>query len=354
MPVGTEERLPSGLTCWVVTDGNPGMENQCRGLAEWLGLAALVKRIRIRPPWRWLPPSLWINPLAAIARSGDPLNPPWPDLLIATGRLSVAPAAAIRRRAAGRTIAVQIQDPAVDPARFDLVVVPAHDRLEGRTVVPTLGALHRVTPARLAEGAALVAPALAYLPRPLVAVLVGGSNGRYRLTVKGAEALGRRLAGLARAAGAGIAVTGSRRTGAENLAALKRGLADAPALIWDESGDNPYYGYLALADAIVVTADSVAMVSEALATGKPVFVAELFGGSAKFDRFHASLRAAGLTRPFTGELAHWSYRPPDDMARVGDRVRRLLASMRCELPNLDTSRSGPRPPESSPPNHPSP
>jgi uncharacterized protein len=320
----------SGLDCWIVTDGKPGMENQCRGLAEWLGCRAKIKRIQARAPWRWLPPWLWVNPLAGIDPTGDDLAPPWPDLLIATGRLTAAPAAEIRRLAAGRTIAVQIQNPTMDPGRFDLVVVPAHDRLQGPTVVETLGALHRVTPGRLAEAARQFAPALAFLPRPLVAVLVGGSNVRYRLTAKAALGLGERLASLARREGAGIAVTGSRRTGAANLAALRQGLGQAPAIVWDGVGDNPYFGYLALADAIVVTADSVAMVSEALATGKPVLVADLPGGSEKFHRFHARLREAGLTQTFAGELATWSYAPPDDMARVAARVCELLAARRVE------------------------
>ena len=76
---------------------------------------------------------------------------------------------------------VQVQHPRMDPRRFDLVVVNRHDELTGPNVVVTRTALHRVTPARLAAAAAAWQPRLAHLKRPLVAVLIGGSNGRFRL-----------------------------------------------------------------------------------------------------------------------------------------------------------------------------
>ncbi|MDA0654350.1 MAG: ELM1/GtrOC1 family putative glycosyltransferase, partial [Proteobacteria bacterium] len=77
--------------CWVVSDGKPGMENQCLGLAEAVGLPITIRRIRPRAPWRWLPPLLWPAPLASLAADADQLAPPLPRLLIASGRMSVAP-----------------------------------------------------------------------------------------------------------------------------------------------------------------------------------------------------------------------------------------------------------------------
>ena len=81
---------------------------------------------------------------------------------------------------------------------------------------------------------------------------------------------------------------------------MQNRLAGLPASIWDGTGDNPYFAYLALADAVLVTADSVSMISEAAATGKPVHVLDLDGGSAKFSRFHQLMQHAGITRPFAG------------------------------------------------------
>lgn len=317
------------MWCWVMTDGKAGMESQCIGLAEALGYAPEIKRIAPRVPWRWLPPQLWpptaAGRLRALGPQGDRLSPPWPDILIASGRQAVAPAIAVRRAARGRTFTVQIQNPTVDPCHFDLVVAPAHDRLNGDNVISTVGALHRVTPARLAAAAEQFRARYAGLPRPLVAVLLGGDNRQYMFSDSVATRLGDALVRLARESGAGLAVTPSRRTGTRALGIIAerlRGLPPGVSDIWDGSSDNPYFAMLALADAIVVTGDSVNMVSEACAAAKPVYVFDLDGGSTKFERFHAGMRARGLTRPFDGRLERWHVVPPDDMARVVAEIRR--------------------------------
>jgi mitochondrial fission protein ELM1 len=310
-------------SCWVVTNGKAGMESQCLGLAEALGLTPEIKRIRPRFPWASLPPQLWASPLQALSPEGDVLTPPWPDLVIATGRATVAPAAAIKRRNPA-TIVVQIQKPTIAPSRFDLVIAPAHDRLDGANVISTMGALHRVTPERLEDAAETFQDRFAALPRPLIGVLIGGANRQYRLHAATAARLGSQLASAAISSGVGLAITPSRRTGADNLRAITAPLDGLTTDIWDGEGDNPYFGILALADALIVTSDSVNMVTEACATGKPVHIFDLDGGSAKFTRFHEAFRENGMTRPFTGRLENWSYTPPDDMERAAAAVRELL------------------------------
>lgn len=315
--------LNSQTTCWVVTDGKSGMENQCLGLAEALSITPIVKRVKLRQPWRALSPFLQLGLGHAFDPAGDPVAPPWPDLLIATGRLSV-PATLYVKRENPKTFAVQLQDPVIDPGHFDLVVVPEHDGLRGANVMVTQGALHRVTPEMLAvEGEKLV-PQVERLPKPHIAVLIGGSNAVYRLTAKEMEPLAAQLAQLAKGTGGSLLVTPSRRTGADNLAVLQNALRDTPAFIWDGQGVNPYYGMLGLADYIVATCDSVNMVSEACTTGKPVYVIDLPGGSDKFNRFHDALRKEGFTRRFDGKLERWSYTPLDEVRRVAERVRGMM------------------------------
>jgi mitochondrial fission protein ELM1 len=315
---------------WAVHDGKTGMASQVIGLAEALGFPFVEKRLAVRAPWRHLTPPFWIQPLSALSAAGDRLSPPWPDVLISCSRCAVAPSLAVKRASGGRIFWVQVQDPRFARREVDLMVVPAHDPAQGENVFRTLGAVHRVTRAMLEEGARRVAPALAQLPRPLVAVLIGGDNRVYRLSEARITQLADQLAALARA-GWGVAVTPSRRTGAANERILRERLAGLPVFIWDGSGDNPYFGLLGLADAVLVTSDSVSMVSEAAATGKPVHVIELEGGSDKFARFHQAMREAGVTRPFTGAIEHWRYAPPDDTARAADEIRRRLALRLAEV-----------------------
>jgi mitochondrial fission protein ELM1 len=314
-------------TCWVITDGKAGMENQCLGLAEALGLQPAVKHVRLRAPWRQLTPYVRIGGRLQFAKTSDPLAPPWPDLLIATGRHSVAASLYVHKssaRTGKRTVTVQLQNPVIAPSHFDLVVVPRHDRLTGPNIVTTRGALNRITPAVLAGGAARLAPGVMHLARPYIVVLLGGANAAYRFGTPDAARLGGQLCVAARAQSGSLLVTPSRRTGAAAMDAFAEAIGDTPHCVWNGEGENPYFGMLGLADFIVVTADSVNMVSEAASTGKPLYVFDPPGGTPKFDRFHRGLRDDGIARAFTGTLEDYSYVPLDDAAAVVERVRALL------------------------------
>ncbi len=312
-------------TCWVMSDGTVGMEVQSVGLARAMGLAPTIQRTRLNQPWRTLAPYLRTGLRQSFDLADGPLGPPWPDLVIGCGRPAVLPVLAVRRLSKGASFAIQIQDPRIPPTAFDLVIVPDHDRLRGDSVLVSLGGLGTVTRAALDTAAAAYAEDLADLPHPRVAVLVGGSNRAYRFTDEAAAGLGRALAELARG-GAGVLVTPSRRTDPHVVPALRDALSGTTARIWDGTGDNPYLGYLGSADAVIATCDSVNMVSEAGATGRPVHVVMLPGGSPKFDRFHAAMQARGVARPFTGRLEHWQYEPLNETARMAAAVRERFAT----------------------------
>lgn len=321
----------SQVICWVVTDGVPGVENQCLGLARALGFEPVVKRVKPRFPWKQLSPFLRVGLKWAFSKNGDPLVPPWPDILIASGRNSIAASLYVRRASMKpgdrpRTLTVQIQNPVIDPSFFDLVITPRHDELIGRNVMTTRGSLHRVTSEMLKQEAEAFKKDVAHLPAPRIAVLIGGSNSVYQLTPNEMPSIIERLRKLASSTDGSLMVTPSRRTGEKNLAMLQEGLKDVPSYIWNMQGANPYYGMLGLADAIVVTADSVNMASEACSTGKPVYIIDLPGGSDKFRRFHQTLRDDGFTKPFTGVLEKYTYQPLNDVALAAERVREMMAS----------------------------
>jgi uncharacterized protein len=311
------------LTCWALTEGFAGMENQCIGLAEAIGIRSEVKRVRRpRMPLKYLPPNLWPDPLANAVEG--PLSPPWPDVLISSGRGSVAAALAIRHLSGGKTFTVHIQSPYVAPSRFDVVVIPQHDSLRADNVVVTRTALHRVTKERLAEAARNFQGRLSYLPRPLVAVLVGGAIRHQKCTPELMQRMAHQIVLATRDCGGGVAITTSRRTGEENGRILRECLQGVPLFFWDGVEENPYFGLLALADAIIVTSDSVSMVSEACAAGKPVHVFDMGDRHKKLRRFHQKLIDDGVTRPFVGTIEQWSFDPPIETERVASIVRERL------------------------------
>jgi mitochondrial fission protein ELM1 len=311
---------------WIVTDGSVGMEAQGIAVAEAVGLPYALKRVRVTGALRLLPARLqiYLPParLLAFVAANEPLRAPWPRLVISIGRRSVPIALAIKRVTSA--FALHIQNPKVSARHFDLIAAPQHDGFSGANVISTFGAVHSVTRARLAEAAQRGAGPIEALPRPRLAVLLGGESQAFSFPPDLAASFGAALAGVARESGGSLLVTPSRRTSPEALSALSAAIAGVPHFVWDGLGENPYFAFLALADAIVATEDSVNMVTEAAGTGKPVYVQALKGRSRRLKHFHALMQERGATRPFAGRLEIWSYPPINDTERVASAIRQAL------------------------------
>ncbi len=307
-------------TCWVMTEGIAGTQNQCLGVAEALGVTPVVKRIALRAPWKQLSPWLAWGHGHALAPDSDRLDPPYPDILIASGRKAIGLARHIRQRSDGKTYTVIVQDPRINPASFDLVAVPQHDPTRGPNVMVTRAALHRVTPDKLVSEAAMFAGQFDHLPPTRVAVLIGGTSKHHTMTEDVTRKLCAQLRTLAETNGIGLMVTASRRTGAGNAALLRDAISGDNVVFWDGQGPNPYFAFLAAATHILVTEDSVSMTSEALSTGKPVMTIPLPGGNRRHRMFQSMLKEQGFTREFDGRLQTWSYPPLNDTLAVAQRI----------------------------------
>ena len=317
------------LQIQVVSDGRIGMENQALGLAEAVarltpaGIA--VKRVRWRPLFDKLPSGLkapWmLDPSsdAPFPAKGEP----WPDVWIATGRATLP----LSMMAKGKTLVVQTQDPRWRTGDYDLVVAPAHDGVSGPNVISITGSPHRVSAHRLAEAAPAFADRLDPLPRPRVAVLVGGKSAAFDLTEAHAADLADRIAAAVAAAGGSLMLTFSRRTPEAAKAAMTARLEALPGLIWDGAGANPYFAFLNAADHVLVTEDSANMAAEAASTGKPVHILPMIAlkPSGKFARLHADLRERGAARPFDGSLETWAYEPLNETERAARAVLKARA-----------------------------
>lgn len=308
---------------WAISDGRAGLEAQVVGLAEAIGLPFESKVVQPRWPWTMLPVTLWPAPFAALGPGSSPLNPPWPDLVIGCGWRSIPYMLAIKRLSGGKTLTVQTQDPRIRPDLFDIVVAPEHDRTRGGNVFAILGSPNRITPAKLAAAAEDWREKLDALPRPRVAVLIGGTSKAYRLTPGRMREIAEDLKALQKT-GASLMITTSRRTGIEQIKVLQEAMQGTGAYVWTGEGPNPYFGILGLADSILVTADSTNMITEAASTGKPVHILALLRGSLKFGRFHEALVDRGIARPFTGRLEKWTYPPLAETARAADYIRATL------------------------------
>lgn len=296
----------AGLRAWLVTDGKAGHEAQAEGVAVALGVAYDWVRVDPRGIARLLAP--W-GPAARTFKPG----PPWPAVVIGIGRTAIPALRAVRRRAGPATFAVALQDPRTGAGTADLVWVPEHDRLRAGNVVTTLTPPNRFTADLLAGLRAGADAAVDALPAPRVMLAIGGTSKVWRFTLEDAVRLGASITAFGRQ-GASFLVTPSRRTPPPVAEAVAAAVAGFPHIVWRGEGDNPYARFLARADAIVVTADSVSMTGEACSAGRPVYVFRPSGGSDKFRRFHDALTAIGATRALAPET-------PLDLAWGGSPLR---------------------------------
>ncbi|MDX7951960.1 mitochondrial fission ELM1 family protein [Lichenihabitans sp. Uapishka_5] len=306
--------LPSGLTSWVITDGKVGDEVHCFGIAAALGLTPHRRLVRPRAPWSWMAPYGPVDWRDAPHRPGSPITKPFPDIAIASGRRTVPYLLALKQASGGRTFTVFSKDPYRGRGAADVITVPAHDALRGDNVIATLTSPHRLTEAGFASARATPDARLATLPEPRIAMILGGPSGRIDITAADADT----LAGIATqmvTEGHGLMLTPSRRTPDFVMEKLRAALSDAMragrAFLWDGSGANPYGAILALADAIVITGDSVNMIGEAAMSGAPIHVVEATGHHPKVTRFIDGMVAAGAARRWTGRLERFSYEPID-------------------------------------------
>ncbi len=318
---------------WVLDDPRTGTSAQAIGIAERLGVA--FRRV----PLSWN----WMAHVAALAPNGSllglapsdaaqigmdlPAGIAPPLLVISSGRRSAAVALWLKARFGAKL--VHCMSPGIGGllrrAEYDLLVTPEHDLpAAAPNVFPVLGTLHRVSPNVLRQAALQWSERLDHLPHPKVALLVGGPTRGRNLEPARAHTLGRTVARLVAGRSGSVLASTSRRTGAEAGDALAAGLGQVMHLLyrWSEPGENPYLGYLVGADAIIVTADSVSMISEACATSAAVFIAlpELAG--TRHRHFIGKLTQAGQVRPLGRDLAAWNRTPLDEAGRVAAEIRR--------------------------------
>lgn len=320
-----------GAQGWLISDGRAGNIAQLRGVAVALGLE--TREIVVEPTglFKLLAPYGPVAPAVRFGHPGSDFAPPWPAIALATGRASIPYVRALKRHAGRETFTVVLQDPRSADSTADMIWVPAHDKRRGPNVFTTLTSPHVYAPERIAERRSQLPADILALPFPRVLVSLGGRNKVYRYT----EADNARLAaGLRSLADLGVSfmMTASRRSHPELIAAAKAATETSPRIFWEGDGPNPYPDFLAAADVLFVTGDSVNMCGEAAATGRPVIVFHPSGGSDKFDRFHQGLENRGAVRAMPDRfesIPDWSYEPIYSARRIGDEIARRYAIFRA-------------------------
>jgi mitochondrial fission protein ELM1 len=387
---GHTQSASSQPLVWLLMGNRAGDNSQVLGLGEALGWPLEEKHFAYTRFEKFVNLPFGAHLMGVVRDRSSPLEAPWPDLVISAGRKNEPIARYIRRQADKPVRLIHVGRPWARIETWDLVITTPQYRLpDDPNVLHNDTPLHRVTRERLDVAADTWRERVAHLPRPLVAVLAGGNSGPYPFDRASGERLAAEADSLARKYGGSILVTTSARTLDETTEALFKGI-ESPSILYrwkKDDPDNPFFAFLGLADHVIVTADSVSMMAEACATGRPVYlfdtgegrtsmkhnpwldgVDERTGmtgmatddesGAVGLNRWHLKAHIYRLTmrlgpRRLTRDIrivqqllidtnrAVWlgeghpnaASRPLEDMSRAVDRVRRLF-----EMPSEDSNR----------------
>jgi mitochondrial fission protein ELM1 len=297
------------IFCWILADaGKTGSQNQAVGLAERMKWPFCLHLIDLPRVSFRTHKERWVQKLER--------SPPYPSIVISAGRRS-HPVAVLLKKRHPEIFSIAVLNPYRSLPHFDLVIAPEHESLFGPNVLSIQGVLHRITPEKLEKN--LRQEDFSTLRRPLLGVLIGGASKHYNWTLSAAESLMAcyppflplapprfrvLLMALKKlyAEGWSVVVLPSRRTPIWLIKELERCAEAHPFVIMakDAGAQNRYISVLAASDVLLVTADSVSMLSEACATQKPVYVFPLAGFSRKLAIFHDFLYRSGVARLFQG------------------------------------------------------
>ncbi len=287
-PPTRRDRVTTPPRTWLMLGGKAGDNTQITALAEALGWPFETKRLAYKKTE--LLTNLFAGPTTKglVQSKSDRLEPPWPELVISAGRRNEPlvrwiQAAAAKDPSLPRVRLVHVGRPWALHECFDLIVTTPQYRLPKKPhILHNELPLQRVNTGRLEAEAERWQPRLAHLPKPHITVLLGGHAGPYNFDRENGALLGYHANAMAEAKGGSLLVTTSARTPEAAIQAFEAQLR-APHTLhrftkFEPEAQNPFFAFLGMADEVIVTSDSMSMLAEAIASGKPTHIFDLSRG----------------------------------------------------------------------------
>ena len=303
----------------LLTQGMHGMISQVEGLAKALDLSYKHQKIELKKIWYFIPPKF--TPISLkILKNQFLFNS---KVIISCGRKSVIPSLALKKKYGNKVYSIHIQDPKVPIEKFDLIVCPEHDNLQGENVIKTKGAIHYLTNHEIQKNKNYIN--IEKGNKKIIAFILGGPNKYYNFSDEQIDFIFNKIKVVFTPQKYRIIVIPSYRTPERIIKKAYNTFSDNHK-VFKEVDKKAYLSALSLADHIVITCDSTSMISEAAITGKPIYVAQMktFRNSSRFQYFFSQFKKLNIIRDLEDSVDLWSYNKLDEVNRISSVIKEKI------------------------------
>ena len=312
------------LKALLLTEGYHGMISQVEGLAKSLQTEFQHKIVRLNWPWNFIPPKL--TPISEIILKDKHYineNKNF-DLVISCGRKSVIPSAIIKKKNAN-IFTIHIQDPKVNYKNFDVIIAPEHDELKGENVISSKGSIHYITQLEIEKAKNYLVNK--FHNENVVSLILGGPSKYYSFSNEDLTQVFRKIKSNFISQGYKVLVIPSMQTPKRIIDLAMKEFVKVGFVV-NTVDKQAYLSALALATNIVVTCDSTSMISEAAASGKPIFVAHMKPkkNNYRFKKFFQLFKEMGITKELGDKVDNWTYNRLNEADRIAILMSKKLTN----------------------------
>ena len=312
------------LKALLLTEGYHGMISQVEGLAKALQAEFQHKIVRLNWPWNYIPPKL--TPISEISLKDKHYiseNKSF-DLVISCGRKSVIPSVIIKKKNTS-IFTIHIQDPKINYKNFDVIIAPEHDDLKGENVISSKGSIHYVTQSEIEKAKNYLVNK--FQNENIVSLILGGPTKYYSFSNEELTQVFKKIKSNFISQGHKVLVIPSMRTPKRIIDLAMKEFAKEGFVV-NTVDKQAYLSALALATNIVVTCDSTSMISEASASGKPIFVAHMKPkkNNYRFKKFFQLFKEMGITKELEEKIDNWTYNRLNEADRIATLIHKKLTN----------------------------
>ena len=312
------------LKALLLTEGMHGMISQVEGMAKALNTEYTHKIVRLSFPWNLIPPKF--TPISQIVLKDKIYitENEIPDIIISCGRKSVIPSILLKRKNSN-IFTIHIQNPKVNSKNFDVVIAPTHDKYYGPNVIPSEGAIHYITYEEIQAAKNYLTSKIK--SNKIVSIILGGPNKYYSFNKEQLMEIFESIKMTFIGKGYEIIIIPSMRTPKTIIELAKKEMSKFGHVV-DIIDKQAYLSAYALAEYVVVTCDSISMISEAAASGKPIYVAHMKPKKDiyRFKRFFQLFEDMGIIKNhiLPPPDKPWTYKKHNEAVKIAEELKNKI------------------------------